>query len=86
MMKLEKQKARMVMFVDRSGRKDYFPGQVLLGVKIDSKLYEIEYIVDPFTFGPIANADFCNITASFGEYDLETVDGVFDETDTATVD
>ena len=85
-MKLEKQKARMVMFVDRSGRKDYDPGQVLLGVKIDSKLYEIEYIVDPFTFGPIANESFCNITASFGEYDLETVDGVFDDTDTATVD
>jgi hypothetical protein len=47
-----------------------------LGVKIDGKLYEIEYVVSPFTFGPIDCDDVCNITASFGEYDLETADDV----------
>jgi len=84
-MKLEPQKARMVMYVDhrRTVAVHSIDG-VNLAVKIDGKIYEIEAVVSPIEFGPIACDDFCTITASFGAYDLETVEEVKDETDTAT--
>jgi len=69
-MKLEPQKARMTMFVYNDPENNVV---VNLGVKIGGKLYEIDGVLAPFAFGPIDPCEFCNITASFGEYDLETV-------------
>ena len=70
-MRLEKETARIVMFIDHD--RPTWQSAVNLGVKINGKLYEIEQVVSPFTFGPVAVEDFVNITASFASYDLETV-------------
>jgi len=84
MMKLEPQTARVTMYLDRTRIGRNSMNGVNLAVKIDGKLYEIEAVVSPIEFGPITADDFCNITASFGGYDLETVEEVKNETDTTT--
>jgi len=69
-MKLEKEKARIVIYKDENMQT---VSNICLGVRVDGKVYEIEGLLTDFRLDPIKVDDFCNIHASFGIYDLETV-------------
>jgi len=69
-MKPEKETARIVLYKDESINT---PSRLMLGVKVDERLYAIEGVLPGFYLDASAIDDFSNVNASFCIYDLETV-------------